>query len=240
MTYLSEDPTYLAGGLLLLAGAFVVALNVTPRGKYLVGAGITLSLAITVVLVEWLWVTDNERIEAIVYDLRRAVLNSDAEGVIAHLAPNAEYLQGDTALSPDATQTLIRANVSNVRLEFARISELHTSVGQQSRRGTAEFRVFTRGALKSSPIITDGISAVSTWSLGFQETKPGVWKITRISPVLPRGTLMFPGELVPADESHIGLNEAIGVPRPDGPSRPRGGRSPRRKSLLPGMPKQTN
>ena len=36
MTYLSEDPTYLAGGLLLLAGAFLVALNITQRGKYLV------------------------------------------------------------------------------------------------------------------------------------------------------------------------------------------------------------
>ena len=40
MTYLLEDPTYLAGGLLLLAGAFLVALKVTQQGKYLVRAGI--------------------------------------------------------------------------------------------------------------------------------------------------------------------------------------------------------
>ena len=40
MTNLSEDPTYLAGGLLLRwPGPFVVALNVTQRGKYLVTPG---------------------------------------------------------------------------------------------------------------------------------------------------------------------------------------------------------
>ena len=73
MTYLSEDPTYLAGGLLLLAGAFLVALKVTQQGKYLIRAGIALGLGLVVVVVEWLWVTDNERIEQVVYDLRRAV-----------------------------------------------------------------------------------------------------------------------------------------------------------------------
>ena len=48
--------------------------------------------------------TDNERIEQVVYDLRQAVLNSDAEGVLIHMAPNVQYLQGDTALSEDATR----------------------------------------------------------------------------------------------------------------------------------------
>ena len=94
MTNLSEDPTYLAGGLLLVAGAFVVALNVTQQGKYLIRAGIALALALMVVAIEWFWVTDNERIEQVVYDLRRAVQNSDVEGVLAHMAPNVQYLAG--------------------------------------------------------------------------------------------------------------------------------------------------
>ena len=80
MTNLSEDPTYLAGGLLLLAGVFLVALNITQQGKYLVRAGIMLGLAFVVVAVEWFWVTDNERIEQVVYALRQAVLHSDADG----------------------------------------------------------------------------------------------------------------------------------------------------------------
>ena len=118
MTYLSEDPTYLAGGLLLLAGAFGVAFNVTRQGKYLVRAGIALGLALVVVAVEWFWVTDNERIEQVVYDLRQAVLNSDVEGVLIHMAPNVQYLQGDTALSEDATRALIKANLSHAQFEF--------------------------------------------------------------------------------------------------------------------------
>ena len=64
-----------------------------------------------VVAVEWFWVTDNERIEQVVYDLRQAVLNSDVEGVLSQMAPNVQYLQGDTALSEDATRALIKANL---------------------------------------------------------------------------------------------------------------------------------
>ena len=46
---------------------------------------------------------------------------------------------------------MIKANLSHAEFEFVRISDLQTSVGKQSRRGQAEFRVFTRGRLNSSP-----------------------------------------------------------------------------------------
>jgi hypothetical protein len=214
MTYLSEDPTYLAGGFLLLGAACFIALKATQQGKYLIGAATALVLALLVVAVEWMWVTDNERIEKVVYEVRDAVLESDADGVLARLAPNVMYQQGDTALTSDATRELIRANVSNVHLEFARITELRTSVGEQTRRGSAEFRVFTRGGLKTSAHITDGMSTMTAWSFGFQETEPGIWKINRITPVsIPSGVLALPGGVMPSDGSHIGLNDAIGVPR---------------------------
>jgi hypothetical protein len=217
MTNLSEDPTYLAGGLLLLAGAFLVALNLTQQGKYLVRAGIVLGLALVVVAVEWFWVTDNERIEQVVYDLRQAVLDSNAEDVLINMAPNVQYLQGDTALSEDATRALIRANLSHAHFDFVRISDLQISAGQQSRRGKAEFRVFTRGRLRSSLGTPDLGTAVTTWSLGFQETEPGVWKVNRISPIsIPQGVLALPTGLPPTDESHLGLNGGIGIPRYSG------------------------
>ncbi len=146
MTYLSEDPTYLAEGCLLLAGVVLgraqrhAARQIPDSSRHsFVG------LALMVVAIEWFWVTDNERIEQVVYDLRRAVLNSDVEGVLSHMAPNVQYLQGDTALSEDATRALIRTNLSHIHFDFVRISDLQTSAGQQSRRGKAEFRVFTRG-----------------------------------------------------------------------------------------------
>ena len=201
MTNLSEDPTYLAGGLLLLAGIFLVALNITQQGKYLVRAGIMLGLALVVVAVEWFWVTDNERIEQVVYALRQAVLNSDADGVLNQMAPNVQYLQADTALSEDATRAMIKANLSHAEFEFVRISDLQISVGQQSRRGQAEFRVFTRGRLHATPGMSELGTAVTTWSLGFQETEPGAWKVSRISPVsMPAGVINLPGRRTVRDD----------------------------------------
>jgi hypothetical protein len=215
MSYLSEDPTYVAGALLLLAGAFGVALNITQQGKYLIRAGIALGLALMVGAVEWFWVTDNERIEHVVYKLRQAVLESDAAGVLIHMAPNVQYLQGDTALSEDATRALIKANLNHARFEFVRISDLQTSAGEQSRRGKAEFRVFARGHVTSSEMAPSGTS-MTTWSLGFQETEPGVWKVNRISPVsIPQGILALPTGLPPTDDSHLGLSGGIGILRPN-------------------------
>src|SRR4051794_17723170 len=107
MTMLSEDPTYLAGALLLLAGAFAVALRLTQQGKYLVWALSAVGLALAVLAIERFWVTDSERIERVVYDLRRAVLASDAEGVLKHLTPDVQYLQNGTLLPGAATRELI-------------------------------------------------------------------------------------------------------------------------------------
>jgi hypothetical protein len=217
MVDLAEDSSYLVGGLLLLSGAFLVALNFTRQNKYLIRAGIAIGLAIAVLAVEWVWVTDNERIEQVVYNLRRAVLNSDAEGVIAHMAPNVQYLQGDTALTEEMTRALIRSNLSHSRFDFLRVADLQVSAGQQSRRGTAEFRVFARGQLDSPSTAGDIGTSVTTWSLGFQETEPGVWKVNRISPIsIPRGALALPGGLLPTDGSHLGYDDGIGVFRAKG------------------------
>jgi ketosteroid isomerase-like protein len=240
MTYLSEDPTYLAGIFLLLAGFFVIALKTTQQGKYLLGAATAVVLALGVVTVEWMWVTDNERIENVVYEVRAAVLKGDADGVLAHLASNVMYQQGDTAITPEVARPMIRAYVSNIHLEFAQISELRTSVGQQTRKGNAEFRVFTKGSLKATSNLSEGMTTMTAWSLGFQETERGVWKISRISPgSIPPGILALPGGFMPSDGSRIGRNDAIAVPRSEARQFPRnrGGRPNRR---LPDAHTRTN
>ena len=155
MEYLSEDPTYLAGGLGILALAFLVALRVTQQGKYLIWAVAALGLAGVVLIIERAWVTDAERIEAVVYDLRRAVAASDAKGVLDHLTPdvryapggNVRYLKG-TNLNPVATRVLMQS-VENTRFDFVRVTSLTTHAGEQSRRGTAEFRIIAGGSITS-------------------------------------------------------------------------------------------
>jgi hypothetical protein len=219
MTYLSEDPTFLAGGLLLLAAAFGLALKATQQGKYLIRALVALGLAAAVVVIEWMWVTDSERIEQTVYDLRQAALSSDVDGLLSHMAPDVRFQKGDTSLDPEATRALIQANLSNTRFEFIRISDLQISVGEQSRRGKAEFRVFAKGNL-NTPVATMDIGTFnSVWSLGFQETKPHIWKVNRITPTqLPSGGLAIPsGAPAPNYPPDSGpINEGSDMHRPHG------------------------
>jgi len=217
MTYLSEDPTFLAGGLLLLAGAFLLALKVTQQGKYAIRAGVALVLAAAVVTIEWVWVTDNERIEQVVYDLGRAVQSSDNERVLAHMMPTVQYLHGETVLDADMTRAMIRSQLSNARFNFVRISDLQASAGQQSRRGLAEFRVICSGSLNTSQGTLDTGHSVTAWSLGFQETAPGVWKVNRITPVsMPYGGLLAMPNMLPSDRSQPGYHDGAGAHRPSG------------------------
>jgi ketosteroid isomerase-like protein len=236
MTFLSEDPTYLAGALGVLAGAFLIALRGTQQGKYLIWALGSLGLAMTVLLVERFWITDNERIERVVYDLRRAVLASDAETVLKHLTPDVQYVQHGTSLPGEATRELIRANLSNATFDFDYIRELQTSAGRQTRRGKAEFRIYAKGRLHTSLANYDVGTADSTWSLGFQETAPGTWKVNRITPVsVPEGirNVSAPPRLLEPRGGHGGLSDPVGrfmapgnrlrgprvrVPRPDSAS----------------------
>ena len=183
MEYLSEDPTILAGGLLLLAGAFVVALRATQQGKYLVWALTAAGVALAVVAVEWLWVTDNERIENVVYGLRTAVASSDADAVLEYLTPDVMYVKGDLALEGEATRALIRDNLERVRFDLVRVSNLKVNAGRQSRQGSAEFSAFFKGTIDTSTASAAFGSTNSIWSLGLRETAPGTWKVHRITPV---------------------------------------------------------
>jgi hypothetical protein len=226
----------LAGALVLLAGAFLMALKVSQQGKYAIYAGVALLMAAAVVLIEWVWVTDNERIEQVVYDLGRAVQSSDpdrVDRVLAHLMPTVQYKQGETVLTADATRSLIRLNLSNAHFDFLRISELQASAGRQSRRGQAEFRAISSGSLNTSQGTMRTGTSLTAWSLGFQETEPGVWKVNRITPIsMPQGVFAMPGGLPPTDGSKLGFNDGISVARPNHGGRPYSGlRRPPQKSL---------
>ena len=189
MTWLSDDPTYLAGGLGLLAGAFLVALRLTQQGRFLIAALVALALAATVLVVEHFWVTDAERIERVVYELRDAVLASDADRLLSHLSADVEYVQeGHTSISGEAARAYLRTLLPTTKFDFLRISQLTTRVFPRSRLGTAEFRVIASGSMQT-PIVTYNFgTATSDWSLGFVEAGPRVWKVSRITPTqAPRG-----------------------------------------------------
>jgi hypothetical protein len=194
MSFLSEDPTYLVGGLGLVAAALLVTLRVTQQGKYLIWASAAVGLAAVVMLVEWLWVTDNERIEQTVYGLARAVAAGDSAKTLTFLADDVRYMGRDQpSMPPVATRTLTVSLVSSAKFDFLRLTEFQANAGGQSRRGTAEFRVLCGGSIEQNGTLYNFGSASSAWSLGLRETSPGVWKANRITPVeLPRGQHVLP------------------------------------------------
>lgn len=188
MTWISEDPTYLVGLCLLASAGCFVALRATQNGKYLIWALGALAAAGLVLVIEWVWVTDNERIEAVVYDLRRALLASDADAVLDHLTENVQYVQNDQALSSTAARTMIRLAVTNSRFDIVRVRGLQTSSGKLTRRGKADFKVFVSGSAQGPMGLAGAGTSDTSWSLGFLETEPNVWKVDRITPIsLPFG-----------------------------------------------------
>jgi hypothetical protein len=203
--YLSEDPWPLASGFGLVALGFLLAVQMTQQGKYLIRAGIAAGMALLVLGVEYLWVTDNERIEAVVYELGRAAKASDGDLVISHLAPEVVVATGDNlegrVLSRFDSRVVvasIREQLQNARFDTLNISKLHTNAGSQTRRGTAEFVVFATGTYASRNARFATPVKGMEWSLGFRETSPKVWKVTRITPVNPppmfRSPIGFPSD----------------------------------------------
>jgi hypothetical protein len=197
MELLSDDPTYLAGALGFLAVAMLITLRVTQQGRYLILALTALALMIAVLVVEHLWVTDNERIEQVVYDLRDAVLASDVERVLTFLTPSVQFVrQGDTS-SGEETRAFIRSILPHAKFDFLRISRLRAEAYRRSRRGTAQFRVITSGSLETRSTTLNFAATNSDWSLGFEETTPQVWKVNRISPTRAPGEMPVPGPPAP-------------------------------------------
>jgi hypothetical protein len=213
-----------------------MALKVTQQGKYLAWGLSALGLAMAVVAIERLWVTDNERIENVVYELRRAVLAANPDAVLTHLTPDVEYVHDGVALSGEATQGLIRENLARASFDFVHVQDLQTSAGRQTRRGKAEFRVYAKGTLRTSLANYNVGTANSTWSLGLEETALGVWKVNRITPVaLPDSVAIVSG----SSSSPRGDGRGPGNvgPRGLGPlGRGMGGRGRFRGGAAPGKP----
>ncbi|MDR3635439.1 MAG: hypothetical protein P4L84_16660 [Isosphaeraceae bacterium] len=222
MEFLSEDPTYLAGGLGLLGLVFLLALRVTQQGKFLVWALTAWALAVAALGIERLWVTDNERIEQVVYDLGRELAGSDTEGLLKHLTPDVQFRAGDRARENSrfvlrnlnlamgaATRAYIKNELEQCEFDFVRISQLQAHAGRQSRRGTADFRVMTGGRYRGQPA-----SGPTDWSLGFVETSPNVWQVDRITPTALPNDIVLQATGAPGGSA---FSKGVGAMRPPYP-----------------------
>jgi hypothetical protein len=206
LTWLSEDPWPLVTVLGIAAAGCLIGLKVTQQGKYLIGAVIAALLAFTALGVERLWVTDNERVEQVVYDLGNAVARSDADAALDLMTPEVTLTQAGitiggrqaravqrflpktdpAALNP--ARAIIRASLENAKFDFVSITRLNAHAGARTRMGRAEFRAFASGTIEGEGVrwtfATD--PSGTDWALGFREVD-GRWKIDSITAVrVPR------------------------------------------------------
>jgi ketosteroid isomerase-like protein len=187
MYYLAEDSSYVLAALGLVAVGLLVALKVTQQGKFLLWAGIVAAVAVGIFGFERYWVTDAERIEAVVYDLGKAVEASDVDRIKSHLDDRVTFGMRGQTIDGSLPLRLVFPYLRRTRFDFVRVSRLTTSAGGQSRRGSAEFAVTATGIFDEGGAQTPLGSVGTEWSMGFREVSPGVWKINRITALkLPR------------------------------------------------------
>lgn len=198
MSFLSDDATYLAGGLAILAVIFLILVKTTQQGRFLLWAGVALALAVLALVIEQLWVTDNERIESVVYALRRAVAGSDTPGVLAQLTPDAVYVMGGgPSISGETTRGFIESELAKAKFDFVRITKLQAHAGGQSGRGSAEFRVLASGSYQTALVAYNFGTTNLDFSLGFRKTEPNVWKVERITLTRAPRNMPLPGGIRP-------------------------------------------
>lgn len=206
MSYIAEDPWPLGIVLAVVAVVSLAALKVTGRGKFLIWGATAAGLAALLFVVEALWVTDAERIEAVVVDMARAAARNDVERVLGHLAPDLVLEQGGDVLDRsqtrglasrlsagltalvgrgDAARALIRGALSEARFDFIHVGQIRPHANTMNRLGTVEFRAYASGSIPlggtQMNFATD--AGGSDWSFGLREVEPGVWKVTRITAV---------------------------------------------------------
>jgi hypothetical protein len=183
MHFLAEDPTYVLSALGLAVFGCLVALRVTQQGKFLVWAGVLFAVGLGFFGLEQVWVTDSERIEAVVVELGRAVEASDVDRIRAQLDSRVSLgVRGDT-LDDVVPLDFFLNLIKRTHFDFVRISQLATEAGSQTRRGSAEFKVVSGGSVEEGGVHPNFGPLPTEWSLGFRETAPGQWKVTRITAI---------------------------------------------------------
>jgi ketosteroid isomerase-like protein len=192
MHYLTEDPLYLLIGLGVAAVACLLALKITQQGKFLIWAGVLAAVAAGLFLFERFYVTDAERIEAVVYDLARAIEASDVDRVKSHLDDKVTLGRRDRRMDGSFALGMVLPLLKRTRFDFVRVAQLTTSAGSQTKQGTAEFKVTATGVFNEGGSEIPVVATATEWSLGFSERSPGVWKVTRVT------AIKLPGDVAKA------------------------------------------
>lgn len=193
MSLIAEDPWPIVWICLVAAAVLLAALKLTGQGKYLLGALGLAALAGLLLLVDALWVTDAERVEAVVDALLAAARRNDPDAALALVTDRLliEDVGGGQLVAGPAARVFLAAGIKAVRFDWLLPGNLRVDVAPISRQAKVDLRIQAAGSFES-PLVRYNFATNpgegSDWSLGLEETAPGTWKVNRITPLtLPGG-----------------------------------------------------
>ena len=172
----------------------LIAMVGTGRGRFLVWIGMLAALAVFLVVLEWLIVTDRERVDGIVDQMARAVRNEDIDELLRHLAPQCHF----GAMDREAVRQLAASVLHEIEVDRVTVSDRTTQVFPRQKQATAEFLAVVRG--KQSQV--EFAPYPSRWVLTFHQDPAGQWQVVEIEhlqafgenrqPLPPPGRLGLP------------------------------------------------
>jgi hypothetical protein len=151
-----------------------IAMVATGRGRYLIGIAALGCLALVLVIVEWSWVTDRERVDGIIDDMARAALHEDSATLVGYLAADCRYGSMD--------RNAIAAFADSIFRQFAidrvSVSSRKTDVFPVRREARAEFLAVVRGRQNN----VDFSPYPTRWILTFVQ-RDGGWQVVEIQQI---------------------------------------------------------
>ncbi|MBI3462454.1 MAG: hypothetical protein HY000_05250 [Planctomycetes bacterium] len=150
----------------------LIAMVGTGRGRLLVWMGVLAALAVLLLLLEWLLVTDRERVDGIVNQMAKAVRNGDIDGLLNHLAPQCHF--GD--MNREGVRQLASSVIHEFEIDRVTVGDRKTQVFPHRKQATAEFLAVVRG--KQAKV--EFAPYASRWILTFHQDPAGQWQVVEI------------------------------------------------------------
>jgi len=147
----------------------------TGRGQLLLWIVALPILAVLLLVVEWLWVTDRERVEGVIDQMAEAVRHEDAEALVQHLAPQCHY----EGMNREGIQRSAASLFQTLEIEKLSISSRKTQVFPLRKEATCEFLAVVRG--KQSNV--DFNPYPTRWVLTFTQDADGPWMLVDIQQI---------------------------------------------------------
>ncbi len=172
MSLLTDNVWPLIWCIALACLLLAIASYATGRGRLLQAIGGLAGLAALLLAIEWLVVSDRERIDAAIDDLADAVRTEEIHRIAPHLSPQCRY--GN--LGRDAVVRAAEDVLRGIQIDRITLNGRKTEVFPRRKEATAEFVAVTRGQqnnLEFGPYPT-------RWLLTFHQEKNGEWLIVEI------------------------------------------------------------